>query len=46
LEQLEQEYRNRMRSYLTQQLAQIEPNPRPEVGRTPSEAVSEQQAGP
>jgi hypothetical protein len=27
LEQLEQEHRNRMRKYLTQQLAQIEPNP-------------------
>jgi hypothetical protein len=29
LQQLEQEQRNRMRSYLTEQLAQIEPNPPP-----------------
>jgi hypothetical protein len=41
LQQLEQDHRNRMRGYLTQQLAQIEPNPHPEVRRTPSTGQSE-----
>jgi cell division septum initiation protein DivIVA len=46
LQQLEQEYRNRMRSYLTQQLAQIESNPHPELRHTPSPALSQQRTGP
>jgi cell division septum initiation protein DivIVA len=45
LGQLELECRNRMRSCLTEQLAQIEPGPDPELRRTPSVGLSEQRAG-
>jgi cell division septum initiation protein DivIVA len=45
LEQLEQEYRNRMRSHLTEQLARIESNPDPKLRRTTTPGLSEQRAG-
>ena len=41
LQQLDQDHRSRIRSYLTQQFAQIEPDPHPEVRCTPNAGLSE-----